>query len=119
MRVSIDRDSYWNQIPIGKKNAVDYKILCKMWDASERTVRMILHELSCYDNGDRYILIRSSKGKGFYRTDDTEEIRRFKQECLNKGRSIFAPVKKCNRVLAVKDGQTDGQMMLDFDFLYD
>lgn len=90
---------YWGDIPVGKENAVTYDDLCKKWNCNERKARAILHELSICDNGDNYILIRSSKGKGFYKTDDEDEIQAYKRECLSKGRSVFAPVKKINRVL--------------------
>lgn len=96
---------YWSELPTGKENAVDYKTLCEMWHKKERDTRRILHELSLYDNGDNYILIRSSKTKGFYKTDNVEDIAMYRKECLNKGRSIFAPVKKCNRVLNSNNGQ--------------
>lgn len=98
-------EMYWNDIPIGKDNATHYPTLCDMWAKSERQVRQILHELSHYDNGDNYILVRSAKSKGFYRTDDAETIEAYKRECLNKGRSIFAPVKKINRVLNANSQQ--------------
>jgi DNA-binding XRE family transcriptional regulator len=90
---------YWNAIPIGKENALTYNDLRIRWNVSERRVRDILHQLSLYDSGDDFILIRSSKNKGFYRTDNKEEMKAYKRECLAKGRSIFAPVKKINRVL--------------------
>ena len=91
---------FWNDIPVGKENAVSYNTLCTLWGVNKRTARAILHNLSLYDNGDNYILIRSSKnGGGFYKTDDPEELKAYKKECLNKGRSNFAPVKKINRVL--------------------
>lgn len=90
---------YWNDIPIGKQNAISYQELTKKWGREERAVRAILHELSLLDNGDDYILVRSASGKGFYRTDDTKIILSYKKECLNKGKSVFAPVKKINRVL--------------------
>lgn len=91
---------YWNDIPVGKENAVSYNTLCILWGVGKRKVRAILHDLSLYDSGDNYILIRSSKdGGGFYKTDDLEELKAYKKECLNKGRSNFAPVKKINRVL--------------------
>lgn len=90
---------YWHEIPVGKENAITYPELCAAWNVTERTARSILHDLSSFDNGDDYILIRSSKGKGFYKTDDEAEIKAYKRECLNKGRSVFAPVKKINRVL--------------------
>lgn len=90
---------YWNDIPIGKENAINYTQLRFLWNLCERQVRQKLHELSSYDNGDNYILVRSSSNKGFYRTDDPEEIEIYKNECLRKGKSIFAPVKKINRIL--------------------
>lgn len=90
---------YWSELPTGKENAVDYPSLCLMWRMTERAVRNILHELSSYDNGDDFVLIRSGKTKGFYKTDDKAEIAAYRKECLNKGRSVFAPVRKCNRIL--------------------
>ena len=92
-------EAYWSEIPIGKENAVDYPMLCIMWGRDARTIRSILHELSSFDNGDDFVLIRSGKSKGFYKTNNEDEIRAYRKECLNKGRSIFAPVKKCNRIL--------------------
>lgn len=94
--------NYWDMIPIGRVNAVDYSELVIKWKCGQRTVRAILNELSRYDSGDDYILIRSSKGRGFYRTDNTEEIEAFRKECLSRGRSCLAPVKKMNRVLNLK-----------------
>ena len=95
---------FWSEIPIGKENAVSRTELCAMWNMSERSARKVLHELSLYDNGDDYILIRSGNSKGFYRTNDAVEISAFRKECLNKGRSLFAPLRKINRVRATQDG---------------
>ena len=98
--IAIKEEFYWNDIPVGKENAVTYDTLCARWGVEKRTVRAILHDLSLYDSGDDYILIRSSKnGGGFYKTDDREEMKAYRKECLNKGKSNFAPVKKINRVL--------------------
>lgn len=103
---NFDYETYWCSIPIGKENAIGYEDLCERWRASDRMARRILQELGKYDNGDNYILIRSGTGKGFYRTDETETIKRYKKECLNKGRSLFAPIKKMNRVIhAQQDNQ--------------
>lgn len=96
---------YWDDIPYGKANAKDYDFFCDLWELSERNVRRIFHELSCYDNGDNYILIRSAKGKGFYKTDDMKTIKAYKKECMHRGKSILAQVKKINRVLVVDDMQ--------------
>lgn len=104
-KVKIDCEKYWQEIPIGSQNAIDYTALCAMWNCRERTVRLILHELSRYDNGDGFVLIRSGKNKGFYRTSDRAEIESYRKECLNKGRSLFAPLKKCNRILSIDENQ--------------
>ena len=93
---------YWENIPTGKENAVMYEYLIILWKCSKRHVRDILNELSRYDSGDNFILIRSSRGKGFYKTDKTEEIEDFRRECLSRGRSCLSPIKKMNRVLKVK-----------------
>lgn len=92
-------EMFWNEIPIGKENALTYTDIYLQWGVTPRKARAILHELSLYDSGDDFILIRSSKNKGFYRTDDKAEMEAYKRECLAKGRSIFAPIKKINRVL--------------------
>lgn len=91
---------YWEDIPVGKQNAVTYDTLNGLWGCSTRKTRAILHDLSSFDNGDNYILIRSGGCKGFYKTDDEAEITAYKRECLSKGKSVFAPVKKINRVLS-------------------
>lgn len=92
-------EMHWRDIPIGRDNALTYTELCILWNVNERRARAILHELSLYDSGDDFILIRSSKNKGFYRTDNIAAIEAYKRECLAKGRSIFAPIKKINRIL--------------------
>lgn len=95
----MDYDLLWDSIPIGEENAVDYKTLCAMWGVHERTARMILHRLSAEDNGDDFVLIRSSRKRGFYRTNDSEQINTYRRECLNRGRNTFAPLKKIDRVI--------------------
>lgn len=96
---------YWQDIPVGKENAITYaELMCK-WDETERAVRMVLHKLGSYDNGYNYVLIRSARSKGFYKTDDLIEIRKYRQEVLNKGRSMFSPFKKINRVINANSQQ--------------
>lgn len=90
---------YWNSIPIGKENAITYPELCEKWNKTERGVRYILHELSYQDNGDRYVLIRSSHGKGFYKTDNIAEIERYRKECTSRAKKTFAPLRKIKRVM--------------------
>lgn len=96
---------YWSELPKGRENAATYERLCSMWRRDKRTVRRILHELSAFDNGDNYILIRSSHNTGFYKTDNTKEIATYRAECLNRGKRTFAPLRKIDRVLAPESGQ--------------
>lgn len=98
-------EQYWQDIPVGRKNAWRYATLCTLWGVSKRRVREILHELSHYDNGDGLILIRSSRGDGFYRTADKDEIKEYRAECLNRGRNTLAPLRKIDRVLSAESGQ--------------
>lgn len=93
-------EKYWACIPVGKENAITYGQLEKKWGMSERSVRKMLADLSRFDNGDNYILIRSSAGRGFYLTDDPADIAAYKRECRSRAVKTFAPLKKINRVLA-------------------
>lgn len=104
----------WNSLPIGKENAASYSDLCLLWGMDKRKVRQKLHDLSLYDSGDNYILIRSCRGKGFYKTDNPEEIQAFKKECINKAKSNFSPLRKINRVL---NGADDTQMSFSNNLL--
>lgn len=95
-----DLERLWCDIPIGSENAIGYNAIMQLWGKDARKVRHLLQNLSAYDNGDNYILIRSSHNHGgFYRTDKAQDIERYRRECLNKGRSLFAPLKKINRVI--------------------
>lgn len=90
---------YWESIPVGKENAATYAALEHMWGVSTRQVRKILEALSKHDNGDNYVLIRSSKGGGFYRTDDPQDIAAYKRECHGRAIKTLAQLRKINRVL--------------------
>lgn len=100
---------YWQSIPVGKENRVSYNDLSIRWGMNKRMVRHVLHRLSSIDNGDQMILIRSSSLNGFYRTDDRDEIRRYRQEVYNRARRTFAPFKKINRIL----DQNENQLIID------
>lgn len=104
------KSDYWQDIPIGRENAISYTDLMDAWGKTKRDVRATLHDLSRQDNGDGYILIRSSGHKGFYRTDDREEIEAYRRETLNRARRTFAPFAKIDRVL----GYDERQLTIEF-----
>lgn len=93
-----DYEYYWSTLPIGKENAYTYSYLCTMWNCNERHARKIMQELSNFDNGDNYVLIRSSHNKGFYLSNDIEEIKMYLRECESRAKNIFRTVKKARRI---------------------
>lgn len=97
-------EQYWSSLPVGKESAITYEELCEKWQCSNRIVRRILHDLSAMDNGDDYVLIRSSQNKGFYLTNDMNEIEKYRKECMNRAKHTFAPLKKITRIQK-DDGQ--------------
>ena len=100
-------EQYYEDIPIGRENAITYQQLCLKWHCNERKVRSILHKLSSLDLDDRYILIGSSHGKGFYKTDDVAEIEKYIKECTNRAKNIFITIRKARKVL--KDTKPAGE----------
>lgn len=95
---------FYNDIPEGKENAVSYSYLRSKWHMSDRGVRQMLHDLSRVDFGDSFVLIRSSHGKGFYKTDNLEEIKQYKRECENRAKKIFLTVRKARRIIKESEG---------------
>lgn len=97
---------YWNDIPIGAKNAVSYEELSAKWHRTHRGVRKILELLGTADTGDDYILIRSSHGRGFFRTKDRRLIHRYRKEIINRANNVLKPLNKIYKVQAriVGDG---------------
>lgn len=101
-------EKMYNSIPIGKENAISKEELQKIWGfESERAVRYTIAELRKMDNGDNFVIVSLSTSKGFYRTDDPEEILRYKKETLNRARHTFAPLGKVNRILMESDSQLE------------
>lgn len=92
-------ERYWHTIPVGRKNRVTYDQLCESWGLSRRMVRVILNQLATWDNGDDFVLVRSSSSRGFWRTNDRDEIRRYRREPLSRAKSYLRQLDKPNRIL--------------------
>lgn len=91
----------YNDIPIGKHNAVTRAQLCKKWGVDDRTVRLRIAALRAEDNGDDYIIVSHSRGgvSGYWRTDQADEIQHFFNETKKRAINTFKPLKKMRRVL--------------------
>ena len=101
-------EKMYDSIPIGKENAITKEELQKLWSlSSERVVRRTVAELRKIDNGDNFVIVSLSNCKGFYRTDDPEEILKYKKETLNRAKHTFAPLGKVNRILMENDTQLE------------
>jgi hypothetical protein len=97
-------------LPIGSKNAISRKELSDLWGLGDRTARMVIAELRKMDFGDSYIIVSYSDGKGYYRTDDIDEIEAFAAEMRSRALNIFAPLRKANRII-----REFGTPSLDFE----
>lgn len=101
-------EEMYNSIPVGSENAISKEELANLWGMkSERGVRQIISDLRQIDNGDSYVIVSFSNGKGYYRTDDPEEIANFKREIVSRAKNTFAPLKKANRILLNYENQLE------------
>ena len=106
--------TYWDDIPTDETGVppLDYSTLCYIWNCDRRTVRRILAELSAFDNGDGYILIRSSHDKGFYKTRNREKILLYRREVYARAMNTLKPLKKIKRVLNRSEQITIDDLLL-------
>lgn len=88
-----------DDIPIGAENAITREALARKWNTNDRTAREIIAKLRADDNGDGYVIVSHSNGRGYYRTDNIDQIRHFFNETMNRARHTFLPLKKVRRIL--------------------
>ena len=88
-------------IPIGAENAITRAELARKWGVSDREARRIVAALRADDNGDGYVIVSHSRGgvHGYYRTNDTETIRRYVNEVHSRAQNTFLPLRKAWRVM--------------------
>lgn len=105
--------NYWAALPIDTSGIVaTYDDLCGVWNCDRRRVRLILAALSDYDNGDEYILIRSSHSAGFYLTKDRDKIAAYRREVYARAMNTLKPLKKIKRVLNRNEQITIDELLL-------
>ena len=118
--------TYWELIPCDDQpiryidregehvfSSFTYSDLQYMWNCSRRTCRALLAELSAFDSGDDYILIRSSHdGGGFYKTRDHAKIEAYRKEVYNRAMNTLKPLKKIKRVLNRNEQMTIDDLLM-------
>lgn len=95
-------------IPVGRENAITREQLKRKWNCSDRIMRRYIADLRAQDDGDDYVIVSYSSGKGYYRTDNPDEIRHFINEQSKRARSTCRPLAKARRVLKRLEVNTDG-----------
>lgn len=86
-------------IQIGKQNAITRADLASLWGVSDRAARQIIAEMRADDNGDSFVIVSTSGGSGYYRTDDIKEIEHFRNECRHRAIKCMEPTRKAERLL--------------------
>lgn len=89
----------YEDIPIGRENAITREELAYKWGVSDRLARHMIAKLRAEDNGDEYIIVAYSSRRGYYRTKEKEEIQHFERETSKRAWNTYAPLKKARRVL--------------------
>lgn len=111
------RRYYWDSLPTDENAAVSYNNLVLRWNVERRTVRRILADLSAWDSGDDFILIRSAhNGGGFFKTSDVARIIEYRAEVYNRALNTMRPLKKIRRVLG-SDKQVSFDDLIFFEAL--
>ena len=105
---------YWGDIPTDETGTppVDYSTLCYLWKCDRRTARGILAELSAFDSGDDYVLIRSSHNAGFFKTRNRAKIEAYRREVYARAMNTLKPLKKIKRVLNRSEQITIDDLLL-------
>lgn len=82
-------------IPFGRENAITRKDLCRLVGTKDRAVRNAIEEA----RREGAIIINAQDGKGYYQTDDLEEIRQQYHRNNNRAMSILVQQKHLRRRL--------------------
>jgi hypothetical protein len=90
-----------NLIPYGKENAISRKDLSKLTGWDDRRVRDEIKRLM--RNGER--ILSSSSAKGYWRSDDPDEIERFLKESDNRRRTEALNVEPLRFFVAKSKGE--------------
>ena len=93
--------SVLDYIPFGKQNAISRERLSELSGMSDRAVRKAIQAL----REDGEIILSSSHGKGYWRSDDASEIGQYIAENKSRIRKLY----KTNRKLTEQYYELTGQ----------
>ncbi len=93
-------------IPVGRNNAVTRMALSGRWNMPDRKVRRQIARFR-EDDSDGMIVVSSSRGRGYYRTSDPDEIRAFIGDTAARIRSLSRLLICARRALKRANGQME------------
>jgi DNA gyrase/topoisomerase IV subunit A len=80
-------------IPIGRENAITRDQLSRLTGLNDRKLRKEIARLRCDDDETNIVIVSTSDGRGYYRTDNIDEIEHFIREMVHRISSIVAAIK--------------------------
>lgn len=73
-------------IPVGRDNAITRQRLCEITGQNDRTVRHQISELRAKDDGSDMVIVSVSNGRGYFRSNNPDDIRHFIAEMQKRNR---------------------------------
>lgn len=87
-------------IPVGRENAISRDQLARLTGLSDREVRRQIAELRAEDTDDDLVIASSSRrGRGYFLTDQPDEIKAFIAEMLKRIRMVYRAVRIAKKKL--------------------
>ena len=87
-------------IPIGRENAVTRRQLCELTGMNDRMVRHQISKLRTEKSEDDMVIVSISRNRGYYRTNNPEEIAHFIAEMRKRIRATRYAIKTAETALA-------------------
>lgn len=87
-------------IPFGRENAISRSDLSRITGLSDRKTRSCIAKLRAQDDGTNIVIVSTSRGRGYYRTDNPEEIDGFIRDMLSRVTQTLNAIKVAQMALA-------------------
>lgn len=97
-------------IPVGRDNAVTRQRLCDITGLNDREVRRQISELRAKDDDSNLVIVSVSNGRGYFRSDNPDDIRHFIAEMQKRNRMVYQAIKIAKRTLKrIENHKTYGE----------
>ena len=97
-------------IPVGRDNAVTRQRLCDITGLNDREVRRQISELRARDDDSNLVIVSVSNGRGYFRSNNPDDIRHFIAEMQKRNRMVYQAIKIAKRTLKrIENHKTYGE----------